>query len=138
MGRRNRNEDRLGGMLWGIGLVLLGTVILLQYLDVMPFSMWHGWWPLVIVFVGAGQVVAGRSAKDIGEGVTILLIGGWCFVATNHVWDLTWRNSWPLALVAAGTGMVVRSIVAGFMPRTNRHPSDCCCGECREEVRIDG
>ena len=110
-------EDRIGTLMWGIGLVTIGTVILLQYLDVMPFSVWRDWWPLVIVLVGVGQLVAGRSPKQIGDGVSTVLIGGWCYVATNGIWGLTWRNSWPLALVAAGMGMVVRSTASFFVRR---------------------
>lgn len=128
MGRNHSDEDRLGGLMWGIGLILVGSVILLQYLDVMPFSVWRDWWPLIIIMVGVAQMVAGRSAKGVGEGVSTMLIGAWCFIATNHVWGLTWRNSWPLALVASGMGMVVRSIAAGFMRR----------GDGVREVKIDG
>lgn len=117
MTRSGRDEERFGGLMWGIGLVLVGSVILLQYLHVMPFSVWRDWWPLVIVMVGAAQIAGSRGAKGIGDGVATMLIGAWCYVATNNIYGLTWRTSWPLALVAAGTGMVVRSIVGGFMDR---------------------
>lgn len=137
MSHPRRDDERLSGLMWGIGLVLVGTVILLQYLDVMPFSVWRDWWPLIIVMVGVAQIVGSRGAKSLGDGVTTMLIGAWCFVATNHVYGLTWRNSWPLALVAAGMGMVVRSIAAGFMRPADRHPAGCCCGECRGEVKVD-
>jgi hypothetical protein len=128
MTRSGREDERLSGLMWGIGLVLVGTVILLQYLDVMPFSVWRDWWPLIIVMVGVAQIVGGRGPKGLGDGVSTMLIGAWCFVATNHVYGLTWRNSWPLALVATGMGMVVRSIAAGFTGR----PRD------GQEVRNDG
>lgn len=117
MSRYGRNEDRLSGLLWGLGMVFVGTVILLQYLDLLSFRVWREWWPLVIVAIGIGQVVASRTAKGIGDGVSMVLMGGWFYVAANQIWDLSWRNSWPLALVAVGMGMVVRSIAAGFIGR---------------------
>jgi hypothetical protein len=104
-------------MMWGIGLVLIGVVILLQYLDVLSGVIWHDWWPLIVILVGAGQIVAARTARRIGSGVSTLLIGGWLFVTVNHVWGLEWQTSWPLSLVAAGLGMVARSIAAGFIGR---------------------
>jgi len=128
MTRSGRDDERLGGLMWGIGLVLVGSVILLQYLDVMPFSVWRDWWPLIIVMVGVAQIVGSRGSKGLGDGVSTMLIGVWCFVATNHVYGLTWRNSWPLALVATGMGMVVRSIAAGFTARSRDE----------QEVRNDG
>jgi len=128
MSRHGREEDRLSGLLWGIGMVAVGTVILLQYLDVLSFRMWRAWWPLVVVLVGVGQLVASRTAKGIGDGVSLVLMGGWFYVAANEIWGLSWRDSWPLALVAVGMGMVVRSIAAGFMGR----------GRDEQEVRNDG
>lgn len=134
---RTRDEDRLSGLMWGIGLVAVGTIILLQYLDVMPFSVWHDWWPLVIVMVGVAQIIGGRSAKGLGDGVATILFGAWCYVATNRIYGLTWGTSWPLALVAAGTGMVVRSIAAPFMRPSDRHPAGCRCTDCCGEVKVD-
>jgi len=110
-------DIRLDGLLWGIAMVLVGTVILLQYLDVVPFAAWRDWWPLFIVAMGLGQMITARSPKKVGDGAWMALLGGWFYVASNHIWGLSWRNSWPLVFVAAGVGMIVRSIAAGFMRR---------------------
>jgi hypothetical protein len=128
MSRYGKAEDPFGGLMWGIALMLVGTVILLQYLHVVPFSAWREWWPLLIVALGVAQVIAGRSAKRLGDGVWMVLIGAWFYVATNNIWGLTWRNSWPLSLIAAGVSLVVRSIAASFMQR----------GDDVREVKIDG
>ena len=121
-------EDRAGGLMWGLTLMLVGTLILLQYLDVVPFMAWRHWWPFLVVAMGIAQVVVGRSPKRIGDGVALALTGGWFYVASNNIWGLTWRNSWPLVLVASGMGLVVRSIAAGFIRR----------GDDVREVKIDG
>lgn len=114
--RNSRNsDDRYSSLMWGIGLMLVGTTVLLQYLDVLPGVLWRQWWPFIIVMVGLSQFLCFGNAKRMGDGVSTMMIGGWCFIATNHVLGLTWSNSWPLALVAAGTGMVVRAILGYFM-----------------------
>lgn len=123
------DEDRIGSLMWGIFLVLMGTIILLQYLDVLPGVLWRHWWPFIIILVGFGQFITFRSAKRVGDGISTMLIGGWCFIATNHVLGMTWGNSWPLALVAAGTGMVVRVIASSVMRREDDNV---------REVRHDG
>jgi len=121
------SEDRYGSLMWGIGLVLVGILFLLQYLNVLPFAGLRHWWPFFPILVGLGHVVSYRNPRRIGNGVSLMLVGGWCFIATNHVLGLTWANSWPLALVASGTGMVVRAIVSWFMDR----------GDGVREVKID-
>jgi hypothetical protein len=137
MSRYRSEEDRLGGMVWGLGLVLLGTVILLQYLDVLSGSMWHHWWPLLVILAGAAQLVTARTPRRIGSGVSTMLIGGWLYVTVNHLWGLDWHTSWPLSLVAAGLGMVARSIAAAFIRPSNEHPSGCRCDECCGEAKVD-
>ena len=99
--------------------MLIGTIILLQYLDVLSGAMWHDWWPLIVVLVGAAQLVAARTPRRIGSGVSTMLIGGWLYVTVNHLWGLDWHTSWPLSLVAAGMGMVARSVAGSIMRRSD-------------------
>ena len=58
-----------------------------------------------------------HSAKKLGGGVTIALLGCWFWIASNEWHGFTWLNSWPLALIASGTGMVVHALAAPFYRR---------------------
>lgn len=124
----DQDDDRRSNLVWGLGFVVAGVVILLQSLGVMPFALWRHWWPLFMVGIGGAQMVSSRTAKSLGDGVSLTLLGCWCFVATNELWGLTFRTSWPLALVATGLGMVVRAATAGLYRRR----------ENAGEVRLDG
>ncbi|HTR98033.1 MAG TPA: DUF5668 domain-containing protein [Candidatus Acidoferrales bacterium] len=107
------DESRtLSRLLWGLFLIGLGVLFLLQYLGVLEWMNVRAWWPFLVIALGTGQAVTGWSAKRISSGVSLALIGVWFLIAANGWHRLTWGNSWPLALVASGLGMVLRAILA--------------------------
>jgi hypothetical protein len=114
----DQDDDRagLGGVIWGLALIALGLLFLFERLGVLSWHVWMVWWPLVVIAIGLGQAVSARRAKRVGDGVTLLLMGGWFLLASNEWYGLSWGNSWPLALVAAGAGMLARWVAAHFMP----------------------
>lgn len=130
MSQCRRDEDWQGSLAWGLGLVAVGTIILLQYFDVVPFRMWRDWWPFIIIAIGLTQLLLARGPQNIGGGLSLALLGVWFLMAANRMYGLTWANSWPLALVASGAGMVARSVAAGFFPKPDRHPAGCRCEKC--------
>lgn len=114
MTKRGRDETREDGVVWGLILVATGVVFLLAQFDVLPFDFWRDGWPFIVIAIGVAQLVAARSPRSIGSGVTMMLIGGWFLIAQTEWRGLGWRETWPLALVAVGAGMVARSIAMPF------------------------
>jgi len=108
--------DRAGAVLWGLALVVLGVVFLLEQQHILRWSVWMVWWPGVVVAIGLHQVFTARTARRFGEGVQNILMGAWFFIATTAWMGITWFRSWPLAFVAIGMGMVARAIAAGWLP----------------------
>src|SRR5437899_2650381 len=108
-----RDWGRLG---WGLLLMLLGALFMLERYGWIPeWSSFH-WWPLIVMFIGLWRLIRPTRARHVGSGVTLLLLGGWFLAASNDWHGLDWHNSWPLALVAVGAGMVARAIAARWLP----------------------
>jgi hypothetical protein len=112
--------DRWDGLVWGLGLITMGVLFLLHYLNLVEWTSWRVWWPTLVIFFGAMRLFTARTPHRIGDSVTWVLMGGWFLVATNEWYGLGWRNSWPLALVAAGVGTVVRALASFVMRRDDR------------------
>ena len=125
MRRHDRAFDRWDGLVWGVGLIAMGVLFLLHYLNLVAWAEWSVWWPALVIFLGSVRLLTARNPRRIGDSVTMLLMGGWFLVATNHWYGLEWGNSWPLALVAVGIGTVVRALASFVMKRDE------------EEVKID-
>ena len=120
MGRRCEPQDRWGSLVWGLGLIAMGVMFLLHFLNVIQWSAWSVWWPALVIFLGTMRLLTGRSPRRIGNGVTMVGMGVWFLLATNHLYGLEWHNSWPLALVAVGLGSVVRAIAGAILRPAKR------------------
>jgi hypothetical protein len=101
-------------------LITLGVAFLAQRQGFLPWDVFSRWWPAVVVTLGFVEILGARTAKKLGSGVTMTLMGLYFFASVFEYKGLNWATSWPLALVAVGGGMVAETIAAGFMPR-DRH-----------------
>jgi hypothetical protein len=100
------NAHGIKKAIWGVFLIALGVLFLLERMGVAGFRDIGAWWPLILVVVGITSLVQGR----VGSALTMILLGGW-FLAVTNDWDgLTYANSWPLVLVAVGMGIVVKAL----------------------------
>jgi len=70
-------------LLWGVLLIAIGALILLDRLDVIYlhdyYSLWH-YWPLILVLFGLNKLLTPVSAKQVLSGLWLifLLPGGMC------------------------------------------------------------
>lgn len=110
-------RDRSNRLFWGITLIALGTLAALDYLGMLPWTLGRTTWPIIVIVLGIVRAATAYSAKKLGSGVTITLLGCWFWIATNDWHGFTWSNSWPLALIASGAGMVVHALAVPFYRR---------------------
>ena len=95
-------------VVWGLVLIVVGAVFLLDRLDFLNIhDMWQ-YWPLLIVFVGLARMIASPTAREFTGGLWTVFVGVWLFVVFDDRFDLTFRNSWPLLLIVGGIIMVIK------------------------------
>jgi hypothetical protein len=93
-------------ILWGVFLIALGSVFLLDRFGIVDVSGIGQLWPLVFVVIAISHLFERRP----GSAVMFLLMSA-AFLAVQFDWmGITYRNFWPLLLVAVGAGMVVKAI----------------------------
>lgn len=99
-------------MMWGLVLIALGTIFLLDRMDILDASsVWH-YWPLMLVVVGINQTIGYPSAREFKGGLWMIFIGLWLFAVFEGMFGLTFRNSWPLFLLMAGVQLVLAPLIA--------------------------
>lgn len=101
------------GLGFGLLLIALGAVLLLNQLGYVDWSLGR-LWPLFVIAFGLLRVASWRSPRRIGNGVMLMLFGCWFLIAVNEWHGLGWEESWPLALVAVGAGIIVRALLRRF------------------------
>jgi ABC-type Fe3+-siderophore transport system permease subunit len=105
--RGGRGELRKGLILLAVGLWFLANTLEVGGLD------YESSWPLLLILIGVAMTAApraGRRACCSAQGPVLILWGALAWIATHHVWGLSWTSVWPLALVAIGVGIVWRAV----------------------------
>jgi len=108
-------------IMWGLVLIAVGVVFLLDRMDLVDVrSVWH-YWPLLIVASGINQTIGYPSAREFSNGLWTVFIGLWLFAVFEGIFGLTFMNSWPLFLLMAGLQMVLRPVLQRRFPQSKEN-----------------
>jgi hypothetical protein len=117
---RYRQSKRL---VWGIFLIVLGSLFLLDRYGLVTIPHVGEMWPAVFFAIAAIRVLERR----FGSAVELLALGAWFFICEFEWHGLTYRNSWPLLLIGLGVGIVIKAIEGDPW---GRHGRRCRCPRC--------
>jgi CDP-diglyceride synthetase len=94
-------------IMWGLVLIALGVIFLLDRMDLVEAeTLWH-YWPLLMVVAGINQTIGYPSARQFRNGLWTIFTGFWLFAVFENLFGMTFRNSWPLFLLMWGVLMVL-------------------------------
>lgn len=113
-----------GRMLFGILLLSIGALLLLNNTDIIDLGPVRTLWPLILVVLGISTLVNARDREEsgvglwryrsrrphTGGGIWLIFLGLWLLVSTNHLFGLRSRDIWPIFIIAWGASMVWRSL----------------------------
>ncbi|HVM74593.1 MAG TPA: DUF5668 domain-containing protein [Candidatus Saccharimonadales bacterium] len=108
MGKRGRRERRLQrnarpGILPGLILVCVGTVILLDHMGYISAAQIWRLWPVVLIVAGCVQFFHVYN-RPVGA---VMIVLGALFLSSNYGFlRLNWNDMWPLILIAAGVALI--------------------------------
>jgi predicted membrane protein len=100
--RKDRGQ-RQPGVLPGMILVCIGTVILLDHMGYISADRLWKLWPVILVLVGAAKFFKEHN-RALGA---VLMVLGALFLSNNFgLTRLNWNDMWPLVLIAAGVALI--------------------------------
>jgi hypothetical protein len=109
------SRDRSSTWIWGLVLIAVGVLFLLQNLQLLPTI--GNWWaffiliPAIASFAGAWALYQ-RSGRLTRAAVGPLMAGiAILGVAVIFFLDLDWGRVWPVFLIIFGLGALLSSIV---------------------------
>jgi predicted membrane protein len=97
------NWRGMSGWLPGALLIAVGTVVLLDHMDVIHADRFWKYWPVLLIIVGIAKLVS--EGKRVG-GLLLILMGGFLLAEHLGYTSLTWATVWPALLIAAGIAMI--------------------------------
>jgi predicted membrane protein len=119
--RRLERRDRRPGMLPGVILVIIGTIILLDHMGIFPAYLIWRFWPAILIV--AGLVRYAECPSNRAFSVMLMFIGAALLLGNLGLLRITWAEMWPLALIAAGIAMIWGRMSIPRLP-TNVQPGD--------------
>lgn len=108
-------------IVFGLILVVVGTIFLLHNLGVHYFEQFWNLWPVALIALGLAKSFGGRADERTFGWVMVFL--GVVFLARyTFGFDIRMRNWWPMILVLVGVSIIMRAI-QGPKPPAEAHDS---------------
>jgi hypothetical protein len=108
-----RYGDRRRGFgrpVFGLVVIVIGVLALLDNLHLVDGHALWAYWPLVFVLAGLGKIFRrGWPASPLAGGVLIAVGAAWTAQNLGYV-HLNWRDWWPAFVILGGAMIVLRSL----------------------------
>lgn len=115
-----QRHKRVTAAVFGVILVGLGGIFILQNLGAIDAGDIGSWWPVILIGFGIASVIAPRDAGDSGGGAVLTALGTFFLLRKLDVIDWRFRDVWPAFLLLAGVALILRSLAER---RSNRSVS---------------
>jgi Domain of unknown function (DUF5668) len=99
---KSSSKKRTGGIIAGSVLMLLGSLFLLDRLDLFEVGRIWRWWPLIPLGMGLAKLATADGHRELRSAVWLTVVGAWMLLSTQRWYGFHWGNSWPLLLIALG------------------------------------
>ncbi len=111
MGLETRERHkRTTAAVFGVILIGLGAIFLLQNFGVVDAGRPGDWWPVILIGFGISSLIAPKDAGDATSGAVLTALGAFFLLRNFDVVDWRLRDIWPAFLVLAGVSLIARSV----------------------------
>lgn len=122
-------------IVFGLAVIGIGTLALLDNLRLFDLPLLRTFWPLALVLLGLGHLVAPRHRGSWLVGLVLVAVGSVMTAHNLELLNFRLRDWWPVLIIAAGLSILMR----GLFPQHHAErgaatPSTLQHGE---RVRID-
>jgi len=104
----NKNQGRI---FWGILLIVMGVLFLLDQMDKLDFGDLVGrYWPVIFILIGI-SILLSNNFKNAGSGVFFILFGTFFLLLRLRIFErAVWHYLWPLAIIGVGLWILLRPV----------------------------
>ncbi|HXA47820.1 MAG TPA: DUF5668 domain-containing protein [Burkholderiaceae bacterium] len=100
--------------LWGVVLIAVGVLFLLDRMDIYQVSEIWRLWPFVIAVAGLVEILSATRLRHVTRGLLNIVLGLWFYAAIENLWGWTFGNSWPILMIVFGISVVLNGLVEHF------------------------
>ncbi|WP_457325673.1 LiaI-LiaF-like domain-containing protein [Roseateles sp. P5_E11] len=100
-------------VVFGLGVIGIGTLALLDNLHVFGMPLLRTFWPLALVLFGLSRIVWPRHAGNWLFGIALVIVGAVMTAQNLDLVSIRLRDWWPVFIILAGLSILAR----GMFPR---------------------
>jgi hypothetical protein len=115
---RERHK-RATAAVFGVLLIGVGALFLLQNFGYIDAGQVGDWWPLLLIGFGTASLIAPKDPGDSATGAAVAALGAFFLLRNFDVIHWRFQDIWPAFLVLAGISLIARAIAE----RRNSRPS---------------
>jgi predicted membrane protein len=103
-----------GRIFWGLLLIILGTLFLLDQMGELDFGEIIGhYWPVIFILIGF-SILINSGFRDVGSGMFFILFGAVFLLFELGILDHHfWHYVWPLAIIVLGLWIILKPALRG-------------------------
>jgi hypothetical protein len=106
---RERHK-RATAAVFGVLLIGVGVLFLLQNFGYIDAGQVGDWWPLILIGLGIASLIAPKDPGDSATGVAVAALGAFFLLRNFDIIHWRFQDIWPAFLVLAGISLIARSI----------------------------
>lgn len=107
--RHDHTGDATQRMVFGLIILALGVLFLLDNLDLIEMGSLGDYWPLIFVAIGLSKVLQPSEAPGRLVGVIFVAVGVWWTLANLDLVEHYPIHYWPVILILIGTSILWRA-----------------------------
>lgn len=98
-----------GRIFWGLFLVIVGTLFLLEQLGYLHFrEIIAAYWPVILILIGL-SIYIGNGFRRSSQALFLILLGAFFQAIKLHLIErYILRYLWPLLLIAIGLWIIIK------------------------------
>lgn len=116
--RKFDSRHWLKQLVFGLGLVGLGTAYLLGHLGIMRPIATIDLLPGLIAISAAAIMVSARSTRRVIKGLFYLGFAAWLLVCIEHLYGLRFATAWPALLILFGANALLKGLTGDYRMET--------------------
>jgi predicted membrane protein len=132
---RRRHANPASGMIFGIAIIAVGVLFLLQNLGIVYFADVWQFWPMILIALGVSKLISPTGVPQVTGGLVLTAIGT-LFLLRNLdiIYVNVWQFVWPVIIIAAGVSMLARHLEFWDVPAA---PSGAAAASSADRLKVD-
>lgn len=98
--------NRLSNILWGIALLIIGVLLILNLFGIVAFTLFFaGWWTLFLIIPAIVGIICNSNKM---ADIVLLIIGIILFLCAQNIidWSTVWKFALPIIIILIGLKLI--------------------------------